>query len=176
MSLAHLLDSQPDSCVTHEACPLPWEFDAQAWDFMSQKLLGYQGEIIGDVGYYWINYVDSLLDILPQAVFVCLKREKDEVIISMWDYSRGLNVNPADPWYRMYPLYNADRKTAIGMMWDDYYEIAETMKNKYPDIFKIVSMNDLNTDEGVSSILRFVGMPDNIQNRIVGIKANAGKS
>ena len=59
---------------------------------------------------------------------------------------------------------------------DDYYEIAETMKNKYPDIFKIVSMNNLNTDEGVSSILRFVGIPDNIQNRIVGIKANAGKS
>lgn len=163
VSLASLLRLQEKTSVTHENCPVPWEFDEHAWDWIiTKKLLSgnkpYDTEVIGDVGYYWINYIDRLLDLKLDTTFVCLKRDRKEVIESMWGYTSGLNVHPTDDWYRMYPRYDAHPKDAVGLMWDDYYEIAEACLRKYPDKFILMDMDDaLNDEDKQEKMLKFMG-------------------
>lgn len=171
-SLAELLNLQPDSLVTHEALPMPWNRKPDVTSLMIGKLLERTTNIIGDIGYYWINYVEDLLSARSEAKFICLKRDRQEVIDSMWDFTRGLNVHPTDDWFRMYPRYSADLKEAVGFMWDHYYAIADRLQIKYPENFVSFSMHRLNTETGVKSILDFAGIPKGEQVIKVGIHLN----
>lgn len=78
---------------------------------------------------------------------------------SMWEFSRGLNVDPNNEWYRLYPHYpNVDRYEAIGLMWDDYDKISRMWKEKYPDKFMIIEMNKaLNDEYNQRKMLKFAG-------------------
>ncbi|KKL94555.1 hypothetical protein LCGC14_1863500 [marine sediment metagenome] len=172
MSLTGLLNSQPDSNITHENLPIPWFNEPNVAGQMIEQLLKREAAIIGDVGYYWLNQVNHLLEHVPQAKFICLKRARQEVIESTWAHSRGLNVHPTDPWYRMYPLYNTDRKTAIGLMWDDYCTISEKLQEKYPEHFKILDTDSLNTQVGVETILDFAEVPKEEQVIQIGVRLN----
>lgn len=171
-SLAELLNLQPDSFVSHEALPMPWNRHPDVTSLMIGRLLERTASITGDVGYYWINYVEDLLSARPEAKFICLKRDRQEVIDSMWDFTRGLNVHPTDDWFRMYPRYKADRKEAIGLMWDDYYEIAENLELLYPESFVIFAIHRLNIEDGIKSILDFAGIPKDEQVVKTGIHLN----
>lgn len=162
-SLANLLNKQADADVTHESCPLPWDFDSEIWEVMSNRLLSRKASIVGDVGYYWINYIERLLKKVPEAKFICLKRDRQEVIESMWNFTRGLNVHPTDDWFRMYPRYDAHPKDAVGLMWDDYYKIAELWQEKYPDAFLIMDMDvALNTKDGMKQMFKFLDITNPI--------------
>lgn len=176
-SLARLLNLQPNVSVTHEGCPLPWEFYQEAWDWNMRKLNSgkppWGEEIIGDVGYYWVNYVERLLNIRPDTKFICLKRDRQEVMDSYMAHSSGLNVHPTDDWFRMFPRYNLPKKEAVGAMWDDYYRISEGWAVKYPKSFSIMEMHDvLNDKNGMNKALSFLG----IENPVIklGIRLNAG--
>ena len=168
LSLATLLSLQENTSVTHENCPVPWEFDEHAWEWITTKKLlsgnkPYNTEAIGDVGYYWINHIDRLLDLKSNTKFICLKRDRQEVIESMWKFTSGLNVHPTDDWYRMYPRYDAHPRDAVGLMWDDYYKIAERWQKKYPDAFLIMDMDvALNTEDGMGGMFEFLGITNPI--------------
>lgn len=162
-SLANLLNKQVDADVTHEGCPLPWDFDSEIWEFMSNRLLSRKADIIGDVGYYWINHVEYLLDIMPDTKFICLKRDRQETMDSYMMKSSGLNVHPTDDWFRMFPRYNVPPKDAVGLMWDDYYKIAERSQKKYPDAFLIMDMDVvLNTRNGMRRMFKFLDITNPI--------------
>ena len=171
MSLQHLLNSQPDSSFTHESLPMPWNRNPDVHEMMFNKLFRRNEDYIGDVGYYWLNYVDDMLAIKPDAKFICLERDRQEVIESMWCHSRGLNTHPTDDWFMMYPRYDTDRKSAIGLMWDDYKKSARTLQKKYPENFCLFKIENLNNKEGVKDILEFAGFQGS-KKIIVGIKRN----
>lgn len=171
MSLWGLLDLQVNSYVTHEALPMPWNRNPDVYEEMFSRLFSRDADIIGDSGYYWINYVEDLLQPKPDTRFICLKRNRDEVIKSMWNHSRGLNTHPTDDWFMMYPRYDTDRKSAVGLMWDEYYELAERWQDKYPDYFRIFDMDLLNTERGQEEILSFADIENPVLQ--VGIKLNA---
>ena len=161
-SLAHLLNLQEGASVTHEFCTLPWEFDEEIWVWnMGRLLFGkwpYDTDIIGDVGFYWINYIERLLERRPETKFVCLKRDRQEVIESMWKFTSGLNVHPTEDWFRMYPRYDVHPKDAVGLMWDDYYHIAESWQKRYPGVFLIMDMDEaLNNKNSQEKLLEFTG-------------------
>lgn len=172
-SLQHLLDSQPDTIVTHENLPIPWDNEPDVAGEMISRLLARKATTVGDVGYYWLNHVERLMKVAPHAKFICLKRDRQEVIESMWDFTRGLNVHPTDEWFRMYPRYDTDRKTAIGLMWDDYYSLAEGLQSKHPEHFRIFDIDSLNTEKGQREILSFAGIKKPVLQ--VGIKLNKSK-
>lgn len=164
MSLMHLLDSQPNSNFTHEALPMPWYNNPpEAQPEMFKRLFLRNEQYIGDVGYYWLNHVKAMLSEKPDAKFICMKRDREEVIESMWDYTRGLNVHPTDDWFMMYPRYDVDKKEAIGLMWDEYYDIADELQEQYQDQFIIVWVDKLNSKDGVEYILDFAGIPKDDQ-------------
>jgi len=161
VSMAALLRLQERTFVSHENCPVPWEFDKEAFEWMmTNKLLSnnrpYGTEVIGDVGYYWINYIGHLLELKPDAKFICLKRDRQETMDSYMIKSSGLNVHPTDDWYRMFPRYDLPKKEAVGAMWDDYYKIAESWQDKYPDKFIIMGMDEaLNDEREQKKLLQF---------------------
>jgi len=172
-SLQHLLDSQSNSIFTHEALPMPWNRNPpEAQSEMFKRLFMHEGEYIGDVGYYWINYVEDMLHVRPDAKFICLERDRQEVIESMWDYTRGLNTHPTNDWFMMYPRYDTDRKSAIGLMWDDYKEIAQSWQQTRPESFKVFPVETLNTVPGVTTILDFARFPESDRDVQVGITLN----
>lgn len=172
-SLSHLFDSQPDSSFTHEALPMPWNRNpADAQPEMFRRLFERDAKYIGDSGYYWINYVGDMIDVKPDAKFICLQRDRQEVIESMWDHSRGLNTHPTDDWYMMYPRYDTDRKSAVGLMWDDYRWIANQLIGKYFDSFRVFDVDRLNDEDGVNAILDFAGFLKEDREVLVGIKEN----
>ncbi|KKN52251.1 hypothetical protein LCGC14_0614710 [marine sediment metagenome] len=172
MSLQRLLNSQGNSKVTHENLPIPWDNEPDVAEQRIEELLELDADIIGDVGYYWLNHVERMLQAASNTKFICLKRKRQEVIESMWAFSRGLNVHPIKEWYRMYPRYDTDRKTAIGLMWDDYYIISERLQEKHPGQFRIWDTDALNSKTGVEAILDFVEIPKENQVVQVGIKLN----
>jgi hypothetical protein len=155
---------------------MPWNRHPDVTSVMFDRLLQRTSRIIGDVGYYWINYVEDLLSIRPRAKFICLKRDRQEVIDSMWDFTRGLNVHPTDEWFRMYPRYKTDPKDAIGLMWDEYQVVTERLGWKHPEVFMICSMDRLNTEKGVRTLLDFAGVPKDDQVVKLGIHLNKRNS
>ena len=65
--------------ASHERWNLVWEPDfdvcAKSLDIMSED-----GK--SDVGFYWLNYVEFVVDCYPETKFVCLKRNREDVIKS----------------------------------------------------------------------------------------------
>jgi hypothetical protein len=41
-----------------------------------------QLNLIGDIAYYYLNYVDDLLPIAPECVFICIRRDREQTIDS----------------------------------------------------------------------------------------------
>ena len=176
-SLASLLSKQDGACVTHENCPMPWEFEPLVWNWNMDKLMSgkkpYDTLVIGDVGYYWVNHVERLLGVFPDTRFVCLKRDRTETMDSYMVKSSGLNVHPTDDWFRMFPRYDLPKREAVGAMWDDYYKTAEAWQEKYPELFAIMDMNEaLNTKNGMVGMMEHLGIENPVFQ--IGIRLNVG--
>lgn len=41
-----------------------------------------QINLIGDIAFYYLNYVDDLLRVAPESSFICIKRDRDETVSS----------------------------------------------------------------------------------------------
>ena len=176
-SLSVLLNAQPNTSSTHEFCFLPWEFNQPYWDRVVGKLTSgkppYDRGVVADCGYYWMNHVDKVVERFPDVKFLYLWRDRKEVIESMWEFTRGLNTYPDNP-LNPYKIYNANRKNAIGLMWDDYKKMAEGYKKKYPDQFYVIGMDSaLNDGDSQRKMLEFAGYEQPVV--WLGVKRNARK-
>ena len=77
-SLAKLIDSHPLLSCSHEKQYQLWDVDTQRAD----RFLSKMSDMSGDVGFYWINYVDHIRAKHPNTKFICLLRDKKDVIAS----------------------------------------------------------------------------------------------
>lgn len=180
-SLAYLLSQQESTLATHELHPiLPWEPSSELltfrWTQMDHQAHLY--DTVFDAGIYYFGYVNSLIKSWQlheyankryDLKFVCLKRNKDEVVKSFLNKFKRQNNNPLqdhnDPtlikneWDAAFPKYDTSLslEEAIGRFYDDYYEIARDKQEEFPEHFKIFATDSLNTSDGVASILSFIG-------------------
>ena len=60
---------------SHEKYRLYWEPNKKQ---LSEAL----GQMVSDVGFYWLNYVDLVIEQCPDAKFICLKRNKERMVAS----------------------------------------------------------------------------------------------
>lgn len=66
---------------------------------------------------------------------------------------------PDPVWDKCFPKFDASSKQeAIGKYYDFYYEESEKLAAKYPNLFRIFSLEELNTEEGKTAILDFCGI------------------
>jgi len=169
-SLSLLFNSQKDSYFTHEFIPhLPWNFNAFTLLDRLEELKKFKGNYIGDVALYYLPYVRFILSVEPKTKFICLERNREKVIKSflsickerdMWTNDPNRTVTPIEISFPKYPI--SDKKLAIGMYWDEYFELAHQLEKEFPNNFKIFQIEKLNSKEGVKEILDFAGFENPI--------------
>jgi hypothetical protein len=159
-SLANILG------IPHEAHPLPWQYN----DRLFRRALDMVRLSGGDVGCYWLNYVDRVLAIHPHTKFVCLKRSRDQTVRSWCRRFLGserfcLFVFHLDPNDRVRALNmfgdygHASIEEAAGLYWDEYYRRAEILQEMYPESFRIFWMDRVMKDKRKQKqLVKFAGL------------------
>jgi len=186
VSLAQLLNGQPSASVDHELKPLlPWIYDEARLDYRLWQLEHRDTRLVGDVAYYYLPYVRRIASKVHDVRFVCMRRNRAEVIDSMlaktpetnlWADHDGSEWKLDPAWDATMPSYpKMEKRDALGRYWDEYYETAEDLSSEMPDRFRIFELEStLNSEAGVTELLDFVGISRNEQARFVSVHENAG--
>lgn len=170
-SLTKFLGKQRDAHVTHEASFLPWKpYWGGAVDQIN-SILRREESLVGDVGFYYLNYVDYILQMVPTAKLVCLQRSKPATVDSWmkqsgranhWTELDSIHWRKSDLFTNnsfYFPKYDLPKKLALDQYWEDYYKKARKWQRMYPKSFRIFRMEALNTVNEMNNILAFVGVP-----------------
>jgi hypothetical protein len=169
-SLADLLG------IPHENCMLPWDFHEGRF-----RLAVHRAEHFGgDVGFYYLNYVDRILQWKPKTKFVCLKRNRADTIRS-WskhmvgrDYFgwTGIMVRGGqNETFEAMPTFGeVPVEEGAPRYYDLYYEKARRLQEAHPSSFRVFGMDVLNERKAQRELLRFVGRP--YQKVQLGVKKN----
>lgn len=172
-SLAKLLNSQENAFVGHELSPiLPWNPN---FEMLKYRILQLEhqihADIVGDVGMYYLPYVEPLLrsqiDEKFDLKFIVMQRNQHDTVES---YIKKLDkkFNPFQEhdgkkwdhysWDQSYPKYNKSLsiREACSTYWDDYYHKSRSLVEKFPENIRIFKMTDLNKKNKVLEILSFI--------------------
>lgn len=185
LTLAALLDSQPGVQATHECQLLPWRCRPRAINDLLQSLQHREANVVGDVAFYYLNYVEHILGVTRRAKFICLRRDREGTVRSFdaWTGEKNhwtsrscphwTDDSIADPFDDCFPKYNAKKVEAIGMYWDHYYAVAESLAGDFPESFRIFPLEALSSENGQTELLQFAGL-DTANMRIdTGLHLNA---
>lgn len=189
-SLAALLDAQPDATVLHERREwhVPWlggEPDMDALLDWSHERFARGDLLVGDVGFYYLPYVEYLAERHERVRFVCLKREREATVRSFmiktrrnanhWRRTRWWHLKTK--WNHCFPTYgdHLSKEDAIRRYWDEYYQRAEDIEVRFPELFRVFPVADMNDARGQDTILEFVGVPPAARHVEPGIRENVNK-
>lgn len=138
---------------------------------------------IGEIGFYYLSYVEQIIAKNPDVRFPCMRRDKTETIRSYvnkmqatkykesvdslsgqvryrnhWVSHSGEKWVLDDKWDKCYPKFDANTlEDALSMYWDSYYAEAERLSAKYKQV-QIFDLDTLNDPCGQKQILSFSGI------------------
>jgi hypothetical protein len=183
-SLAVILNQQGSARVEHErhGPEIAWQGDeARVAAFVRQCAAASELDLVGDIAFYYLPYVEHILALAPDARFVCLKRDRKATVDSYLTWTDGRNhwmrhngiKWRLDKWDRCYPKYPAaDKAEAIGRYWDDYYRRADALESAYPHAFQVFATEWLNSAEGQHTLFDFLGLPAACRRVTLGVRAH----
>jgi hypothetical protein len=154
---------------THEDVCLPWNFNKGVIDTMMNRLLNRRGDIVADVAFYYLPYVEYLIKQIDSITFVAMKRNMKSTTSSYLNHTHGRNHwcdegdHLRDPvWDVCYPKYPLmDKVKAVNRYWREYYKEVKRLETKYPNHVKLFDFyRVLNTKHGQDQMLRFAGLSD----------------
>lgn len=174
VSLRELLIHQGFNAV-HELKLMPWDPNYPLCDEVIAEVLKRNGGLVSDIGYYYLNYTEYIISKQPGVKFVCLKRNKEEVIrsflkFSKYDYWSYPYVDREETeWDATFPTYyNVGKTSGISLYWDEYDKISKSLEIRFPKHFKVFDMNEtLNEEEGQRKLFEFIDIEGDIK---LGIK------
>jgi hypothetical protein len=140
-------------------------------------------DVIGEVSFYYLPYVEQIVNDFPAVKFPCLRRPREATVKSyekkmLVPWKRGIgsflrrrpmlrnhfvshegNKWAGDSmWDKCYPKFNSDTlEEAIEQYWNYYYEEASRLAEKYPQV-RIFEMEDLNHRQTQAELLEFCGL------------------
>lgn len=185
-SLSVLLNAQSGVRCGHETMLLPWTVDRRLLDRLLGRMQHVDAPCAGEVAFYLLHYVEPILELYPDARFICLKRERGETVDSYmkwtgnknhWTARNGRTVTHGwiqDRYDICYPQFDADKRAGIEMYWDYYYAFASYLEARYSDRFRRFSIHELNSEEGQRDILSFAGVARDAMQIEPGIRVNEG--
>jgi len=152
VSLCQLLNHQEYANFTHEERPLlSWKnSEKKMISLRINKILKRDGLYVGDIAFFYLPYIETILDIYPDAKIICLKRKKEEVITSYMKKTKGRNhwvkhygiFWEKCEWDKCYPSYKKIlKKNALKKYWEDYYSTVDKLLSHYPNSIKIMDMH-----------------------------------
>jgi Sulfotransferase domain len=193
LSLAHVLDAQPETHASHEDPPLlPWKRESGR-TIMEQRFVRWRrrykdAAVVADVASFHLPYIEEAIAQEPELRVVCLKRPREEVVESFCKWLERINplainhwVDRPPPgwhhdpvWTRIFPQYDIeDREQGIRRYWDEYYSRVEELAVRYPDQIRVFGTHEaLNTEEGQREMLAFAGYAPEKQVLAVGMHHN----
>lgn len=174
-SLSRFLSNQPGMTVLHEgtiggtAHPFRWQDDhdrVRTWVEVLPDILG-RPAFCGDVGMYFLPYCEFLIELHPGIRFVCMERDRAEVVESFvrhtrdrhpWMHHHGRDWRIDPVWDAAYPKFDEpDKCMAAGLYWDLYHAEVGRLVERHPDKVGRFPTDSLNSREGRNAILDFVG-------------------
>lgn len=178
-SLAELLELQNGTTALHQPEPcLPWTVDHGWYHHVQEVIAGISGPFVALIAWYYLNYVNLLIRD-HDATVICLRRDRSETIHSIdrmtpefdhWS-NRPARANPTTEYRGLFPNYDVpDKRTALGLYYDEYYGRAERLQRTYPKRVRIFSTTDLNHEASVVDLLSFAGYAENDMTVAVGIR------
>ena len=186
-SLFRLLQAQKGVAAMHEGFYLPFDPNIlRFWLLLYRAMTGCRNtRCIATVSFVWINYMSEIMSHILNPKVICLKRPREETVESWMIHQPELNLltdlkskhwddkyeyleKQGDQW----PKFDLPKKEAHGAYWDYVYDAADYWEKKFPDNFRIFETNDLNSHEGVKSMLDFAEIPEKNQVVHVGVKLN----
>lgn len=187
-SLAHLLDQQSAAKVYHERVDhqIRWHGSEQEiHTFLDEAVAQDEFQLIGDVAFYYLPYVEAILARQPNVKFICLQRDCKETVVSYLQKTSGRNhwmehdgrSWQLSRWDDCYPKYAVpDKESALTLYWYDYYFTATRLQALYPQQFRIFPMTALNSKAGQHTILAFLGIPETQMRFAVGLRVNTSRA
>jgi len=161
-SLAHLLNSQDDSFVTHEyidpdtgnklishkGTSANISFSGEGYEKCIKNIKKRKEQFRGDVGFYNLWAIDKFKAAFPDLKILVIQRDREETARSYnrwisgknhWQKGKGRRHKQ---WDRCFPNFSTDlpKLEAIGKYWDMYYERVE--KLDYADWVRTEDLND----------------------------------
>ena len=166
-SLAHLLNMQDDTDITHEdhvegIFGLTRDSEVNLALFCLIDMLARDESIVGDIGYHWLKFVPTLMAFQGNKRFICLKRDKEETINSFVNY----------PIQKTNPMSNSTREE-FENYYDQYYLQTDYYGMRYPETFRTFQIDSLNSETGQRDILNFLGFTNHKYD--VGVKLNVSE-
>jgi hypothetical protein len=170
-SLSKLIDDCQQALCTHERRPiLPWAFSDVHLQARVHDLQRADSPVVGDVAYYYLPYLERLIEMIPDLKVVCLERDRQEVIDSYMQKTQGWNhwyehdgkAWAYDPfWDATYPKYPiAYKPDAIGAYWDEYHDTIRHTADQHPVNVRVMGTETLNTRAGQDTLFDFIGISE----------------
>ena len=184
-SLAHLLNSQPDSKFSHEMDGCHW-FPALC-DYPGVverlKLRAEKHAFVGDVGYSWVQQIPRIIEDFPDVKFIHTWRDKEETIESFWNVSQDRIEAIQTPtawasdslWFGVYPFLGfPPTKDQIASRYDIFHKIAEMIMYRFSQRVYTIKVENLSKPDSIAKLLDYVGIPSS--NQVTnGVRANQGR-
>lgn len=170
-SLTKVIQNQGDAYAFHELNFLPHTVDVDMLNENISSMSSRKESLVADVGFYYLNYVPTIVRRFPDAKFICLKRDKEEVIKSWSNHSNKINhwTNPNSTYWKegeittntstFFPKYNMPKEVAIGMFWEQYYNLADIYELVFPKVFNVFDM-EYSLNDGQGELLDFIDIPE----------------
>jgi hypothetical protein len=191
-SLAKLLNQQPETQSSYEEPPLlPWkplESERVIRERFARFRANGRGRILCDVASFYLPYLGAAIAAEPDIRIVCLRRSREDVVISFCEWLEAgfpLPTNhwaeqPAPGWHhdplrtRTYPQYDTqNREEGIRRYWEEYHQQVDELRKRHPEKIRIFDTYEtLNTPSGMQDLLSFAGIPADRQVAAVGTHVN----
>lgn len=186
-TLAELIDAQPGGVGSHElrGARVHWEGGAAEVERVLDALqdrLNAGATLVGEVGLYYLPYVDMIRHRFPDVRFIVLKRDREATVDSFLEKTQD-KANHWAPtlrfarharWNACFPTYpvTLPKRAAIGRYWDEYYAQTDAYERAEPGVFHTVRTEQLGEEATQRQMLDFMGVPKPDQVVITGLRRN----
>lgn len=124
--------------LPHESHWLPWKVDIGKLDDALPQIANRGGE----VGLYFLNYVEAILERIPRTKFVCMQRDQSRVVRGLTRKlgCRNPFTSPEDAaaFHNAFPFYgDVTTSEGVARYYREYYQEAYRLQRLYSPSFRI---------------------------------------
>lgn len=165
-SLAYLLNTQENVNVSHEFGDrpfLPWKFNINKLNKAMKNIMSRKVNICGDIAFYWLPYMDYIINNYKDVYVIVIKRDQKETVQSYLRWTKIHNYwHPKGQWNNSYPdhsLKYKDKEKFFNYFWKMYYNKTNLLLSKYKKSYEIKT-DELNDPKKVKHIFNKIGIKD----------------
>ncbi len=145
---------------------LRWQGDEALAVEKVRRMLSRDVPVVADVAWYYLPYVEQILEQEPGAKIIVLERSRAEVIdsfrrklppgVNHWTTSSRRRIHRLDGSFPQYGEVSLEE--GVGRYWDEYASRVVDLARSYPGQVRVWPTRDaLNDPAAAAEVLRFAG-------------------